>query len=88
MNPGDSEKPSRAAQGLEERSEEAKLSPTEVPTPRESPQPEVGGSGVALPIKTIPHRERVLETTCEILASVHTLHLQTMHEMAGMWGLD
>ena len=45
------------AQGLEEKSEGVKLSPTEVPTPRESPQPEVGGSGVALPIETIPHRE-------------------------------
>ena len=65
-----------------------KLSHTEVPTPRESPQPEVGGSGVALPIETIPHRERVLETTREILANVHTLHLQTMHEMAGMQELD
>ena len=50
-------KAKRAAQGLEERSEGAKLSHTEVPTPRESPQPEVGGSGVALPIETVPHRE-------------------------------
>ena len=76
------------AQGLEERSEGAKLSHTEAPTPRESPQPEAGGSGVALLIETIPHRERVLETTHEILANVHTLHLQTMHEMASMWELD
>ena len=78
----------RAAQSLGERSKGAKLSPTEAPTPRESPQPEAGGSGVALPIKSIPHRERVLETTREILASVHALHLQTMHEMAGVWELD
>ena len=46
-----------AAQGLEQRSEGVKLSPTEAPNPRESPQPEAGGSGAALPIKTIPHRE-------------------------------
>ena len=81
-------KAKRVAQGLEERSEGAKLSPTEAPNARESPQPEVGGSGAALPIKTIPHRERVLETMREILASVHALRLQTMHEMAGVRELD
>ena len=47
----------RVAQGLEGRSEGAKVSPTEAPTPGESPQPEAGGSGAALPIKTVPHRE-------------------------------
>ena len=47
----------RAAQGLKGRSEGVKVSPTEAPTPGESPQPEVGGSGVALPLKTAPHRE-------------------------------
>ena len=78
----------RAAQGLEGRSEGAKVSPTEAPTPGESPQPEAGGSGVALPIKTTPHRERVLEATREILARVHALHLQTMHEMGSVQELD
>ena len=29
-----------------------------------------------------------METTREILACVHALHLQTMYEMAGMWELD
>ena len=77
-----------AAQGWEGRSEGAKVSQTEAPTPQESPQLEVGGSGKALPIKTAPHRERVLETTHEILACIHTLHLQTMHEMGSMWELD
>ena len=81
-------KAKRVAQGLEERSEGAKLSCTEVPTPRESPQPEVGGSGMALPIETVPHRERILETMLEILANVHALHLQTMHKMASMQELD
>ena len=37
--------------------QEVKVSPTEAPTPGESPQPEVGGSGAALSIKTAPHRE-------------------------------
>ena len=76
------------AQGLEGRSEGSKVSPTEAPTPGESPQPEVGSSGVALPLKTAPHRERVLEAMCEILARVHALHLQTMHEMGSMQELD
>ena len=78
----------RAAQGLEGRSEGAKVSPTEAPTPGKSPQLEAGGSGKALPIKTAPHRERVLETTHEILACVHALHLQTMHEMGSVRELD
>ena len=72
------------AQGLEGRSKGVKVSPTEAPTPGESPQPEAGGSGAALPIKTTPHREQVLEATHEILARVHALHLQTMHEMGSM----
>ena len=78
----------RAAQGLEGRSERVKGSPTKAPTPGESPQPEAGGSGAALPPKTAPHRERVLEAACEILARVHTLRLQTMHEMGSVWELD
>ena len=65
-----------------------KVSPTEAPTPRESPQIEQGDSGKALPIKTAPHRERVLDTMREILAHVHTLHLKTMHEMGSMRELD
>ena len=64
------------------------MSPTEAPTPGESPQPEAGGSGAALPIKTAPHRKRVLEATHEILARAHALRLQTMHEMGSMWELD
>ena len=65
-----------------------KLSHTEVLTPRESPQPEAGSSGVVLPIETIPPREQVLKTMHEILAHVHALRLQTMYEMGGMWELD
>ena len=72
------------AQGLEGSSKGEKVSPTEAPTPGESPQLEVGGSSKALPIKTAPHSERVLESTREILAHVHTFRLQTMHEMGDM----
>ena len=76
------------APGLEGRSEGPKVSSTEAPTPGGSPQPESGGSGAALPIKTAPHREQVLEATGEILAHVHTLCLQTMHKMGSMQELD
>ena len=66
----------------------AKVSSTEAPIPGESPQPEAEGSGVALPLKTTSHRERVLEAMREILARVHALHLQTMHEMGSVRELD
>ena len=64
------------------------MSPTEAPTPGESPQLEVGGSGKALPTKMAPNRKQVLETTHEILACIHTLHLQTMHEMGSVREVD
>ena len=73
-----------AARAQEEKSEGEKMFQTEAPTPGESPQPEVGGSGRALPTKMASNRERVLETTREILANIHTLHLQTMHEMGSI----
>ena len=66
------------AQGLEGRSEGAKVSPTEAPTPGESPQLEAGGSGKALPIKT----------ASEFLGHLHTLHLQMMHKMGSMREVD
>ena len=75
-------------QGLEGRSKSEKVSPTEAPAPAESPQPVAGSSGAALPIKTAHHGERVLETAHKILARVHTIHLQAMHEMGSMQELD
>ena len=74
----------RAAQAQEEKSEGAKVSQTEAPTPGESPQLETGDSGKALPTKMAPDRERVLETTHEILAHIHALHLQTMQKMGSI----
>ena len=78
----------QAVQGLEGRSERAKVFPTEEPTLVESPQPGVASSGAALPIKTAHHGERVLETAHEILARIHAIHLQAMHEMGRVWELD
>ena len=65
-----------------------KVSPTEAPAPAASPQPVVGSSDAAFPIKTAHHGERVLETACEILACVHAIRLQAMHEMGSVWELD
>ena len=47
----------QVAQAQEEKSEGAKMSQTEAPTPGESPQLEVGGSGKALLTKMAPDRE-------------------------------
>ena len=78
----------RVTQAQEERSKGAKASQTEAPTPGEPPKLEARGSGKALPTKMAPNRERVLETTHEILERIHTLHLQTMHEMGSMREVD
>ena len=76
------------ARAQEEKSEGAKVSQTEAPTPGESPQLEAGGSGKALPTEMAPNREHVLETTRRILECIQALHLQTMHEMGSMLELD
>ena len=47
----------QVVQGLEGRSEKAKVSPMEAPAPAASPQPMAGSSGAALPIKTTHHGE-------------------------------
>ena len=78
----------QAAQAQEEKSEGAKVSQTEAATPGESPQLEVGGSDEALPTKMVPDREQVLETTWEILACIHALHIQTMHKMGSIREVD
>ena len=65
-----------------------KGSPAEAPAPAESTQPVAGSSSAALPIKTAHHGERVLETAREILACVHAICLQAMHEMGSVRELD
>ena len=78
----------RAAQSQEVRSKGATVSQTEAPTSEEPPELEAGGSGKALSTKMASDRERVLETTREILGHVHALHLQTMHEMGSVREVD
>ena len=78
----------RTAQGLEGESEGAKVSPTEASAPGESPCVEVGDSDEALPKRIALPKEQVLETMQEILACVHALHIQAMHEMGSVCELD
>ena len=78
----------RVAQSQEVRSKGATASQVEAPTSEESPELQVGGSGKAPPTKTAPNREQVLETTCEILARIHAVHLQTMHKMGSVREVD
>ena len=78
----------RVALHQEEGSEGAEASPTEASAPGKSLQVEVEGSGEALPGGIVLPRQRVIETTQEILAGVHALRLQTMHEMGSVRELD
>ena len=81
-------KAQQVAQAEEEGSKEAGMSQPEVPAHGESPGIQIGGGDKSLPTKMVPNRERVLETTREILGCIHTLHLQTMHEMGSVWEVD
>ena len=78
----------QVAQAEEEGSKEAGMFQPEVPAHGEPPGILIGGSGESLPTKMVPDRERVLATTRKILGCLHTLHLQTMHEMASMREMD
>ena len=49
---------------------------------------EAEGSGEALPGGSVLPKQCVIETTQEILACIHTLRLQTMHEMGSVRELD
>ena len=72
----------------EERSKGAEASPTEVSATGKSLQVEAEGSGEAPPGRSVLPRQRVIETTQEILTRVHALCLQTMHEMGSVRELD
>ena len=72
----------RAEQDLEGESEGAEVSPKEAPAPRKAPQVVAGGSRAALPRETTNPGERALET------ALHTIRLQTMHEMGGVRVLE
>ena len=60
----------------------------EVPAHGKPPGIQIGGGDKSLPMKTVPNRERVLETTRKILGHIHTLHLQMMHKMGSVWEVD
>ena len=78
----------QAAQAEEEGSKEAGTSQPEVPTHGEPPGIQIGGGGKSLPMKMVPNRERVLQTTRKILGRIHALHLQMMHKMGSVWEVD
>ena len=78
----------RVAIHQEEGSEGAEASPMETSAPGKSPQVEAEGSGEALPGGVVLPRQRVIETVQEILACIHALHLQTMHDMGSVRELD
>ena len=75
-------------QDLEGESARAEVSPKEAPAPGKAPQVVAGGSRAAFPTETIHQGERALETAREILEHIHTICLQTMHEMGGMRELE
>ena len=56
--------------------------------PEEPPKLKAEGSDKVLSTKTAPNRDQVLEVTSAFLECIHTLHLQTMHEMGGVREMD
>ena len=78
----------RVEQDLEGRSVGAEVSPEWPPAPRKAPQVVVGGSKAAFPTETTHQGKRALETALDILEHIHTIHLQTMHDMGGMSELE
>ena len=78
----------RVEQDLEGKSVGAEGSPKEAPAPGKAPQVVVGGSRAAFPTETTHQGERALETAREILEHIHSICLQTMHEMGGMRELE
>ena len=78
----------RAEQDPEGESVGAEVSPKEAPAPGKAPQVVAGGSRAAFPTKNMHQGERALETACEILEHIHSICLQTMHEMGGVRELE
>ena len=77
-----------AEQDPEGVSVRAEGSPKEAPAPRKAPQVVAGGSRAAFPTETTHQGERALETARKILEHIHSICLQTMHEMGGMRELE
>ena len=77
-----------AEQDPEGRSAGAEGSPKEAPAPRKAPQVVAGGSKAAFPTETTHQGERALETALDILEHIHTIRLQTVHDMGGVRELE
>ena len=75
-------------QDPEVKSAGAEGSPKEAPAPGKAPQVVVGGSKAASPTEATHQGERALETTLGILERIHTLPLQTLHDIGGMRELE
>ena len=78
----------RAEQDPEGESVGVEGSPKEAPVPRKAPQAVAHGSKAASPTETTHQGEGALETTLGILEHIHTLRLQTLHDMGGMRELE
>ena len=78
----------RAEQDPEGESVGAEVSPKEAPAPGKAPQVVAGGSRAAFPTENTHQGERALETAREILEHIHSICLQTMHEMGGVRELE
>ena len=78
----------RAKQDPEGESAGAEVSPKEAPAPRKAPQVVAGGSKAAFSTETTHQGERALETALGILEHIHTICLQTMHDMGGVRELE
>ena len=78
----------QVAQDPEGESVGAEGSPKEAPAPGKAPQAVAGGSKAVFPTETTHQGERALETALGILEHIHTLHLQTLHDMGGMRELE
>ena len=88
----DKYKQRRAAKQVEQNPEAESAgavgSPKEAPAPGKAPQVVAGGSKTASPIETTHQGERALETALGILEHIHTLRLQTLHDIGGMRELE
>ena len=74
----------QAEQYPEGESAGAEGSPKEAPALGKAPQVVAGGSKAVSPTETTHQGERALETALGILEHIHTLRLQTLHDMGGM----
>ena len=77
-----------AEQDPEAKSAGAEGSPKEAPAPGKAPQVVVGGSKAVSPTETTHQGKRALETALVILERIHTLHLQTLHDIVGVRELE